>query len=319
MRAAWFESIGAPEDVLQVGERPDPEAGPGEVRVRIHVSAVNPGDIKKRDGTFGPPAFPLIIPHSDGAGVIDGGPRDGERVWVFNAQSGRPFGTAAELCVVPDAAAVRLPDDVDFVTGAALGIPARTAHRAVFCAGPVRGQTVLVAGGAGSVGRCAVELARWGGAEVIATVGGEAQAEIARAAGAFLVLDYKRDDVAAAVLNATSGRGVDHVIEVDLARNIGIDARVIAMGGSLAAFATSEPAPSIPFWDLVFRAVTLTFVGVDSDPARQTDAVADLADALARGLLRPLVAERLPLDQIARAHALVERGVVGKVFVDVTS
>ena len=302
---------------------PNPEPGAGEVRVRVHVSAVNPGDTKKRAGAFGPPAFPLIVPHSDGAGVIDrvgagiDPGRVGERVWLFNAQSGRPFGTAADLCVVPAEAAVRLPDDVDFVTGAALGIPARTAHRAVFCAGPVAGKTVLVAGGAGGVGRYAVELARWGRADVLATVGGEAQARIALAAGARRAIDYKREDVAAIVVAETGGRGADHVVEVDLARNAALDARALAMGGTIAAFATSDPTPVLPFWPLVFRAATLICVGVDSDPAHQTDALADLDACLAAGLLRPTVAEVVPLGRIADAHALVERGAAGKVFVEI--
>jgi NADPH2:quinone reductase len=232
-------------------------------------------------------AFPKIVPHSDGAGVIEGGPRDGERVWLFNAQSGRPFGTAADYCVVPEAQAVRLPDSVSFVDGASLGIPGRTAHRAVFCNGAVRGKRVLVRAAKGSVGRFAIELARWGGAHVTEAGRGPAPDGL-----------------------------YDHIVEVDLAANAADDARVLAMGGTIASYATSAPETAVPFWPLVFQAATIVFVGVDSDPAHQRDAVDDLHAALAAGLLRAPIAARLPLDDIARAHELVEAGAPGRVLLD---
>jgi threonine dehydrogenase-like Zn-dependent dehydrogenase len=208
MRAAWYERGGPASEVLTVGEMDAPRPGPGEVLVRVRASGVNPGDIKKRADWMGfGIGYPRAVPNSDGAGVIEGEgvlpSRVGERVWVWGAQSGRPFGTAA----VPEAQSVPLPDGVGFEAGACLGIPARTAHRCVFADGAVAGETVLVAGGAGAVGGFAVSFAKWGGAEVIVTVGSEGHAEIALEAGAHHVLNYRADDVAARVAEITGGSG----------------------------------------------------------------------------------------------------------------
>lgn len=252
MRAAWYERPGPARDVPVIGEVETPTPGPREVRVRVHASGINPGDVKKRDDFFGlGMACPKVIPHSDGAGVIDavgaGVPanRIGERVWVFNAQSYRPFGTAAEFTVVPAERAVRLPDAIDFAAGACLGIPALTAHAAVFAAGPVRDLDVLVAGGAGNVGQAAVALAAWGGARVIATVGGEVQGDLARSAGAEHVLDYRASDLAARIRVLTEARGVARIVEVAFGRNISIDAAVIAQHGTIAVYATgADSTPS---------------------------------------------------------------------------
>src|SRR3982751_4959687 len=191
MRAAWYETQGTARDVLVVGEMPDPEPGPAEVRIRVAASGINPGDVKKRQDAFGyGMPYPRVIPHSDGAGTIDrvgdGVPasRVGERVWCYGAQSYRPFGTAAEYVVVPSGQAVPLPDGVPFEQGACLGIPGITAHRAVHVAGPVPGRTVLVQGGAGAVGVCAVQLAHHAGGTVIATVRSASDESTARRAGA---------------------------------------------------------------------------------------------------------------------------------------
>src|SRR3954471_22079987 len=201
MRAAWYETQGAARDVLVVGEMPDPEPGPAEVRIRVAASGINPGDVKKRQDTFGyGMPYPRVIPHSDGAGTIDrvgdGVPasRVGERVWCYGAQTYRPFGTAAEYVVVPSEQAVPLPDRISFEQGACLGIPGITAHRAVHAAGSVNGRVVLVQGGAGAVGQCAVALARRAGALVIATVRSERDGLVAQRAGAHRVIE-------------TSGRG----------------------------------------------------------------------------------------------------------------
>lgn len=296
---------------------PEPVPGAGEVRVRLAASGINPGDTKKRDGWLGSPMpYPRVIPHSDGAGVIDavgeGVPanRVGERVWGWGAQSYRPFGTAAELVAVQGDRAVPLPDGVDFATGACLGISARTAHRCVFADGPVAGLTLLVAGGAGNVGHAAVALASWGGARVIATIGSPVHAEPVHAAGADIVLDRHRDDLVDRVMDATDGTGVDRIIEVARGANIRLDERIIANGGTIAASASdSDAEPRIPFWPLLFKNVVLRVVGSDDLPAdAERAAITDISACLAAGRLRPAIASRLPLERIADAHELVERG-----------
>src|SRR6266850_2542158 len=198
MKAAWYERNGSAREVLKVGDMPDPKPGKGEVRVRMVVSGLNPSDVKRREGSRGQVIeFPRVIPNSDGAGVIDAvGPGAseswvGERVWVWNAQWGRAFGTCAEYCTLPEAQVRALPEGVGFDEGACLGIPAMTAHQALFSNGEVRGQTILVTGGAGAVGRYAIQMAKWGGAMVIATVSSPEKARVASEAGADLVIDYK--------------------------------------------------------------------------------------------------------------------------------
>lgn len=324
MRAAWFERVGPASSVLTVGEMPIPEPGDGEVRVKIAVSAVNPGDTKKRNGKFGSTMpFPRIVPNSDGAGVIDAigdfvpSVSVGDRVWVFNAQSGRPFGTAAEYCVVPVDCVDVLPGSIDFSTGAGLGIPARTAHRAVYAGGSVEGKTVLVTGGGGSVASFAIQFAKFDGARVMATVSTKEQEQIARKSGADLIVSYKRQDVSAEALAWTEGKGVDHIIDVDFASNLAVSLRALRVGGSIATYATSVPTVPLPFWDMVFAAATVTFVGVDSDPRRQREALTDIRRALRANLLQPNIGWRGSLDQIAAANDAVDRGVFGKVFLDI--
>src|SRR4029077_14443984 len=217
MRAAWYERNGSAREVLTLGEMPDPTPGPGEVLVRIHASGVNPSDVKS--GARARIAFPRVIPQSDGAGIIaavgDGvaPSRVGQRVWIYNAQWQRPFGTAASLVALPAGLTVPLARGVRFGPRACLGIPASTAHQAVFCDGPVARKTVLVTGGAGAVGHYAIQLARWGGARVLATASSEAKADHARAAGAEAVFNYREEDVAAAVMAATAGAGVDRIVQ----------------------------------------------------------------------------------------------------------
>ena len=329
MRAAWYERKGPARDVLVVGELPEPTPGPGEVRVHLAASGINPGDIKKREGWLGSPMpYPRVVPHSDGAGVIDavadGVPaaRIGERVWVWGAQSYRPFGTAAEFVAVPQDKAVPLPDGVDVATGACLGISARTAHRCVFADGPVGGKTLLVAGGAGNVGHAAIALAAWGGASVIATVGSREQADLARTAGASTVLDRHAADLTEQVLTAAAEAGVDRIVEVALGANLALDERVIANGGVIAAYASdADPEPRLPFWPLLFKNVVLRLVGSDDLPAMaERAAVADITACLEVGRLRPPIATRFPLEQIADAHELVERGgSVGHVLLDLAA
>jgi len=226
MRAVWYDRQGAADEVLVCGELPTPDAGYGEVRVKLEASGVNPSDTYRRRG---PPAmeYPRVITNSDGAGVIDQvGPgvdqeRLGKRVWLYNGQrNGRWMGTAAEYIAPSVDLVTELPDHVSFAEGATLGVPAMTAHRAVFVAGPVQGKTLLVTGGAGAVGHYAVQLASWAGATVIATVSSSEKADRARAGGAAHVINYRSEDVAARVLDITGGVGVDHIAEVDFGGNL---------------------------------------------------------------------------------------------------
>src|SRR5438445_9487048 len=226
MKAVWYERPGAAPDVLTFGDMPTPVAGPGEVRVRLEASGVNPADVGRRAGSYRAMEFPRVIPNSDGSGIIDqvgdGVTRlhAGQRVWLFNGQrNGRAFGTAAEYIALAEQLVTPLPDDVSFAAGATLGIPCMTAWCCLFGDGTIAGQTVLVTGGAGAVGHYAVQLAKWGGARVIATVSSSLKAEQARIAGADYVIDYKTEDVAAKAMAFTGQRGVDRVVDVDFGGN----------------------------------------------------------------------------------------------------
>lgn len=312
MRAAWYERQGPARDVLIVGEMPDPLPGAGEVRIRIAASGVNPGDIKKRQDSFGVGMpYPRVIPHSDGAGRVDkvgdGVSSDwiGRAVWCYGAQSYRPFGTAAEFTVVPLALAVPLPDGVTMEEGACLGIPGITAHRAVHVAGPVKDRTVLVQGAAGAVGLCAVQLARYAGARVIGTIRSDADEETARKAGAHEVL--RNDAEFRARVTALAPEGIDHIVEVAFGANIESDLELLKMGGSIATYATDNATPTIPFWQLVFKNVRIFFLGSDDFPAEVKVAAArDINGALEAGWSGFTIAERVPLAEIARAHELAE-------------
>lgn len=327
MRAAWYEKNGPARDVIKVGELPDPQPGAGEVRVRIRTSGVNPSDVKRRAGNLGQTiSVPRIVPHSDGAGVIDavgaGVPKQrvGERVWLYNAQWQRAFGTCAQYCCVPQAQACRLPDNADFAAGANLGIPAMTAHRAVFSRGKVRGKTVLVTGGAGAVGHYAVQIAKWAGARVIATVSSESKAALARAAGADDTIDYRRDDVAARVQEMTVGAGIDHVVEVDFGANVGTSVKVLKPNGTIAAYASSRvPEPVLPYYPLMTRGIGIDLVFVYIlPPAARAQALADLDAMLSAGFLQHNTGARFALDQTAAAHEAQEAGaVVGNIVIDV--
>ncbi len=322
MRAAWYESRGPAAEVLRVGEIPDPHAGPGEVRIRIARSGINPGDVKKRAPWLGytVPAYPRIIPHSDGAGTVDEVGAGvqltvGARVWCFGAQSYRAFGTAAEYVVVPEALAVALPERASFAAGACLGIPGITAHRLVFHGDPVRGRRVLVQGGAGAVGALAVRLAVAGGAEVIATVRDAAQVEAVRAAGASHVLTTRGDELVVEVLAATEGRGVERIVEVAFAANVEVDTRLLAVGGTLASYATDAEQPKIPFWPLLFKDASIYLCGSDEVPlTAKREAATALNALLAQGWDGPPAGEELPLERIAEAHETVDRGARARVL-----
>jgi NADPH:quinone reductase len=312
MKAAWYEKQGPARDVLIVGEMPDPQPVAGEVRIRVAASGVNPGDVKKREDAFGiGMPYPRVIPHSDGAGTVDavgeGVSQEwlGRRVWCYGAQSYRPFGTAAEYVVVPATQVAQLPEGVPMEQGACLGIPGITAHRAVHVAGPVEGRTVLVQGGAGAVGACAVQLAHRAGARVIATCRTESDKDIASRASADEV--FLADEKLAENVHRAAPGGVDHIVEVAFAANIRTDIEVLAQGASIATYATNTPFAGIPVWQLVFMNARLFFVGSDDvPPEAKSQAACDINRALEAGWQGLDIAERFPLDDIAKAHEFVE-------------
>jgi NADPH2:quinone reductase len=315
MRAVWYEKQGLAREVLTVGEMPDPMPGPGEVRIRIAASGVNRGEVAKRQDLlgYGMP-YPRVIPHSDGAGLVDqvgGGVSSdwlGRRVWCYGAQSYRPFGTAAEYTVVPLAQAVPLPEGVPMEQGACLGIPGITGHRALHVAGPVQGRTVLVQGSAGAVGSCAVQLALRAGAKVIATVRSSTDESSARRAGATEILLTGEGLIERA--RAIAPDGVDHIVEVAFGANIATDVELLALDGSIASYASDVRLPALPFWLLAFKNARLFFVGSDDLPTEAKVAAArDLNAALEAGWPGLEIAEQIPLSDVARAHELVEHPV----------
>jgi len=327
MKAAYYDHQGTALDVLKIGDVPTPVPGPGEVRVRVAISGVNPSDIKGRNGFKGAMPFKRIIPHQDGAGVIDAvgegvsPSRIGERVWMFEAQTGRPFGTAAQFVVLPTSNVVPLADHVSFETGASLGIAALTAHYCLFADGELSGKRVLVQGGAGVVGEAAVQLAKWAGAWVATTVRHDQDRDTARAAGADLVLNLRQDDVSAVINAATDGLGVDRIVEVDPVANLGIDTACLARGGTISVYSVNSPDAelSIPVLKAMGNCSVLRFVlvyNIPDDAKRR--AIRDVTSCLARGAYRPTIGLTVPLDQIAQAHdALDARDVKGKVLISV--
>ncbi|MGN6446949.1 NADPH:quinone reductase [Amnibacterium sp.] len=331
MRAIVYSDAGGPE-VLRLVDRQAREPGPGEVRVRIAVSGVNPTDWKSRDSHGGGEQ----VPNQDGAGTVDavgaGSAFEvGDRVWVWDAAYRRPDGTAQELTVVPERQAVLLPDSASFDLGASLGIPALTAHLALradqpvplpLAPGELEGRTVLVAGGAGAVGHAAIELAVWAGARVITTVSSPEKAALARAAGAHDVVDYRAEDAEAAITRLAPS-GVDLVVEVNPNANAELDAAVLAPGGTIAVYATDDPDP-LAFQIRPFMAKNLRWrflLTYTTPPAEKDAAVAGVRAAVEAGALRVgadagLPITRFPLERTAEAHAAVAAGTVGKVLID---
>lgn len=327
MRAAVYRRTGPAAEVLELTTLPDPEPGPGEVLVAVHASGINPADVKRRAGWGGMTmGHPLIVPHCDGAGVVAAvgagvdPARIGQRVWLFNAQGGygtlgRAQGTAAERIAIDAAQAVPLPEALGMAEGACLGVPAMTAHRCVFADGPVAGLTVLVQGGAGAVGHLAVQMARLGGARVIATVGGPAGAAHARAAGADALIDRRAEDVTARVLDLTGGAGVDRIVEVDFAANLATDAAVIAPNGWIASYScSSNPQPVLPYYAFASKGANLRFVQGFNLPPEARAAAIDFVAAHA-GQLQVAIGARFKLDRIAQAHERVEQGGIGNTVV----
>jgi NADPH:quinone reductase len=337
MRAIVYSETGGPE-VLRLVERPVPEPGPGEVRVDVAVSGVNPTDWKaRRRSRSDALPFPELVPNQDGAGTIDAvGPgvdasRVGERVWLWEAAWERADGTAQEYVVLPERQAVQLDDGVSFDVGASLGIPALTAHRCLtvselaprtLAPDALAGETVLVAGGAGAVGHAATQLARWAGARVIATVSSDEKARLALAGGADHVVSY-RDRGAVDEIRRLAPNGVDVVVEVAPAANAALDFAALASNGTVAVYATDRDGDvELSVWGLMSRNVRYQFVLVYTVPdAAKAQAVADVSAAAADGALpvgeaAGLPLHRFPLGRAADAHAAGEGGAVGKVLID---
>lgn len=323
MRAAFYETNGPADTVLKVAEVPTPEPGPGEVRVKLKTSGVNPSDVKSRMGLTRKIAYPRVIPHSDGAGLIDAvgegvsQSRIGERVWVWNGQWKRAFGTAAEYITLPSTQAVRLPDKVSFEAGACLGIPAMTAFHAVELAAATKDTTLLVSGGAGSVSQYVIEFAKARGAKVITTISSPEKAKIARDCGADHTIDYKREDVGEKIAELTEKRGVDAIIEMDIAANAKLIPVALKQRGSVVIYGTGAMEATIPAqWCLTSSIRLQFFLIYELDPTRRDHVIHGVNRALEQGILSNRVAPSFPLDKIVAAHQAVEdASAVGNVIV----
>jgi NADPH2:quinone reductase len=332
MKAVWYERKGPAHEVLQVGEMPEPQAGPGEVRVKIAVSGLNPSDTKGRGGWRGRVNmdYPRVVPGQDGAGVIDQvGPgvdakRIGERVWVYEAQQrGSAFGTSAEYVKVPAEQAVALPAGVGFETGAALGVPALTAHNALFKDGAIQGKTILVWGAAGAVGQAAVMFAHWAGARVIGVVSSPLAAEVARTSGADVVIDRARENVVERVKEATGGAGVDRVIDVWFGANVDTDFAVLKLNGVVASYSVGGPEEHMPFpfSRYMSKGITLHTIYVyGMSREAHWAAVRDTTAAMIVGAYKPRIGARFPLAKAVDAHVAQDDGsVTGKILIDVAA
>lgn len=320
MRAAWFETFGGAADVLQLGDQPKPEPAIGEVLVRIHTSGVNPSDVKKRAGAF-PKLLDdgLVIPHSDGAGVIEAVGADvsqsriGERVWLYQAQFARQLGTAAEYVAIGADRAVAMPDNVPFAIGACLGIPVMTAHRCVFADGSVAGKTVLVTGGAGRVGYYAIQWASQSGASVIATASNPDDVALCKSMGAEHVVNHRDTDWAEQVLAATSGKRIDRVVDVEFGGNLSQVLKLINTSGVIATYSSTQiREPQLPFLQMMYLNLTIRMIIVyDMPESAKQEAIVAITDSLKRDQLQHRVAHQLGLNQIGKAHALIEQGGFG--------
>jgi NADPH:quinone reductase len=319
MRAAVYDQIGASAEVMRVEDVPTPEPGPGEVRLRVALSGVNPTDWKSRSGLTSRGIDEFQVPHHDGVGVIDAvgagvdPGRVGQRVWTWLAAAGNKWGTAAQWSVVPERRAVPLPDGISDELAACLGVPAMTAHRVLFADGPLTGKTVLVAGGAGAVGHFAIELAKHAGARVVTTVSGPEKAELAAKAGADLVVNYREPGAADAIGEFGP---VDRVAEVDLAANLDLDLAVLSPNSQIITYASTAADPDLSVRACMNANVCLRFVLLYGVPAQALEqAAADITVALRDGALSPLPVHRYDLADVVAAQDAVQAGAVGKVVV----
>ena len=317
MRAAWFDSFGPARDVLTVGELDAPTPATGEVLVRMHTSGVNPSDVKKRAGSFANLLDDgFVIPNSDGAGVIEAvgegvdDSRIGERVWVYQAQYGRRFGTAAEYVAVKSRHAPGLPNNASFEVGACLGIPVMTAHRAVFADGDVSGQTLLITGGAGRVGYYAVQWASQAGAVVIATASNDEDKQACIDAGAHHVVNHRNDNFAEAVLACNDGQLIDRVVDVEFGANLPVSVEVLKVGGVIATYSSTQVTePTLPFFDMMYKDITIRMIIVYAMPETAKEhAIAEIDAALTGDKLDHRIAATMTLDDIAASNELVEKG-----------
>jgi len=319
MKAVWFERFGNAAESLIIGEQPNPVAGPGEVMIKLKTSGVNPSDVKKRAG-----AFPnllddgLVIPHSDGAGIIEAvgtgvsSERIGERVFVYQAQYGRRFGTAAEYVCLESRRAPKLPDNTSFDVGACIGIPILTAHRCVFADGSVEGQAIVVTGGAGRVGYYAIQWAKQAGATVIATASNPADERTCRDAGADHVVNHRDDQWGQQVLDCTRGEKVNRVIDVEFGANLPEVLTFIGTSGTIATYSSTQvKEPKLPFVQMMFMDLNLRLVIVYAMPEQAKEqAIRDTQKYLEEGKLQHRVASNLPFNQMAQSHELIEEGSV---------
>lgn len=317
MKAASYQSFGPARKVLVVGELDKPSPGPGEVLVKLAASAVNPSDVKKRMGSA-PDLLDngLVIPHSDGGGVIESvgegvdAARLGQRVWVYQAQHARRFGTAAQYIALESRRAVPLPVNTGFEVGACIGIPVMTAHRCVFADGPVDGRVLVVTGGAGRVGHYAVQLASQAGAKVIATASNPADSEACFEAGACGVVNHREADWAAQLIEVNGGKKVDRVIDVEFGANLSSVLDIIRTSGTIVSYGSAAaPEPKLPFYRMMFLDLLVRLVIVYEMPeAAKAAAIADISTALEQERLQHRITHLLPLDDIAQSHELIEQG-----------
>ena len=319
MRAITFSRFGNASDVIEIQEVAKPTAGEGEVLVKVMTSTPNPSDTNKRNGSF-PNLLDdgYVIPHSDGAGIVEavgsGVSQDlvGKRVWIFNAQYGRRFGTCAEYITLGEEYVVALPDNVSYSQGACLGIPVMTAHRCVNADGDVSGKTVLVSGGAGRVGNYAIQFAKLAGAKVIATIVEERDREVCISAGADAVVNALEEGAAEAILAANGGERVDRIIEVQFGANLNLNLQIIALNGIIATYnSTIVREPVLPFFQMMYQCPTIPFIIVYAMPLdARAYAIKDITECLEQEKLNIRIAEEVPMEQCDHAHSLIERGEV---------
>lgn len=316
MRIGFYEKNGPAREVLQIGEMGVPEPGPGEVRIKLAFSGVNPSDVKARAGSR-KISVPRIIPHSDGAGVIEAvgegvsQSRIGERVWTWNGQWKRPFGTCAEYVVLPQTMAVKLPGHISFEAGACLGIPAMTASHAIDVAGAARGVTLLVSGGAGAVSHYAIQFAKARGAKVLTTVSSEAKARVAQEAGADHTIDYKRENVGERVMALTGGKGVDAVVELDFSSNAKLLPDVLRSRGLVVIYGNSQPTAEVPSAFCLMNQITLRYIFVyELTATERARAIAEITHLMEAKRLIHNVARTFSLEELVAAHEAVEQGAV---------
>lgn len=318
MKAIWYNNVGPAREALQYGERPVPSSSPEEILIRLRTSGVNPSDVKARAGLRGGKSamrYPEIIPHSDGAGVVVGLGRLSrhfalnDRVWVANAQWNRASGTAAEFISIDESLVFPLPEHVPFEVGAALGIPALTACHAVTGYGSVDAKVVLISGGGGTVGSLAVQIAKYSGAFVVASGSSSDEERILRL-GADAFVDYKSEQLVDDVLRATSGRKLDHVVEVEFGTNIPAVAELMSERGTIVAYGSNKTQqPALPFYTLMFKGVRLELLLVYLlTPQERHAAAKQINEMVSRGALDVPISATLPLEACAQAHEVVETG-----------